>query len=110
MYLFDWAGVGMDGALGACHALELPFVFGTLDSALGQLAGSGPAAEELSATMQDAWIAFARTGDPSTPALGWPRYDADRRATAAFGRTVEVRYAPLEEERLAWAPILDAAS
>lgn len=103
MYLFDWCGVGMDGAIGACHALEIPFVFGSLDSGLGRLAGEGPDAEALAATMQDAWLAFARTGDPSTPALAWPRYEPGRRATAAFGPVVEVRDAPLEGERLAWA-------
>jgi para-nitrobenzyl esterase len=25
--------------------------------------------------MMDAWGAFARSGDPSTPSLAWPRYD-----------------------------------
>ncbi len=103
MYLFDWCGLGMDGALGACHALEIPFVFGTLNSRLGRLAGAGPDAEALSLAMQDAWLAFARNGDPSTPTLQWPRYDAARRATAAFGPAVEVREAPLDRERLAWS-------
>jgi para-nitrobenzyl esterase len=105
MYLFDWCGVGMDGAIGACHALEIPFVFGTLDSGLGRLAGAGPEAEALAATMQDAWLAFARTGDPSTPARPWPRYDDARRATAAFGAVIEVRDAPLDAERTAWAGV-----
>jgi para-nitrobenzyl esterase len=105
MYLFDWCGVGMEGAIGACHALEIPFVFGTLDSGLGRLAGSGADADALVVAMQDAWLAFARDGDPSTPALAWPRYDAARRATAAYGPVVEVRDAPLEGERLAWASV-----
>jgi para-nitrobenzyl esterase len=105
MYLFDWCGAGMDGAIGACHALEIPFVFGTLESGLGKLAGAGPDADALAAAMQDAWLAFARTGDPSTPTLTWPRYETGRRATAAFGPTLEVRDAPLEAERLAWASV-----
>ncbi|MDP1805229.1 MAG: carboxylesterase family protein, partial [Acidimicrobiales bacterium] len=102
MYLFDWCGSGMDGAIGACHALEIPFVFGSLDSGLGRLAGEGPDAQALSTMMQDAWLAFARGGDPSTAALAWTRYEPGRRATAAFGPVVEVREAPLEGERLAW--------
>jgi para-nitrobenzyl esterase len=105
MYLFDWCGVGMDGSIGACHALEIPFVFGTLDSGLGRLAGAGSDAEALSEAMQDAWLAFARTGDPTTAALSWPRYDGVRRATAAFGPVVEVRDAPLDAERLAWTAV-----
>jgi para-nitrobenzyl esterase len=105
MYLFDWCGVGMDGAIGACHALEIPFVFGTLESGLGRLAGSGSDAETLSEAMQDAWLAFARTGDPTTGALSWPRYDDARRATAVFGPVLEVREAPLDAERLAWTAV-----
>lgn len=105
MYLFDWCGIGMDGAIGACHALEIPFVFGTLDSGLGRLAGTGPDAESLAEAMQDAWTSFARHGDPSTAGFDWPRYDAERRATAALGPTVEVRDAPLDAERAAWAAL-----
>lgn len=105
MYLFEWEGVGMDGTIGACHALELPFVFGTLDSELGQLAGSGAEAAALSTAMQDAWSAFARTGDPSSAALAWPRYDTSRKATAVFGRKLELRDAPLEAERQAWVAL-----
>ena len=36
--------------------------------------------------MMDAWLAFARTGDPSTPALPWPVYDRETRPTMVFGR------------------------
>ena len=35
--------------------------------------------------MSEAWLAFARTGDPATPALpDWPAYEPDRRATMVF--------------------------
>ena len=43
----------------------------------------------------DAWVAFARSGDP-----GWPRYDAARRATLELARVTELREAPLDEERV----------
>lgn len=106
MYLFDWCARGEGGSsLGACHALEVPFVFGTLDSGLGKLAGGGAEAEGLVKAMQDAWTAFAHMGDPSTPALEWRRFDQERRATAAFGPVAEVRDAPLDTERRAWASV-----
>ena len=104
MYLFDWCGTALDGEpLGACHALEVPFVFDTLDTDLGKIAGGGEEATALVETMQDAWSRFAHTGDPSTDSFGWPQFDPTRRATAAFGSRVEVREAPLDAERDAWA-------
>jgi para-nitrobenzyl esterase len=62
------------GALGACHTLDLPFVFGTLDApGMPELAGTGPEVEALSADVRAAWLAFARTGNPSHPGIGeWP--------------------------------------
>ncbi|HVT77840.1 MAG TPA: carboxylesterase family protein [Acidimicrobiales bacterium] len=103
MYLFDWRSPARDGALGACHGLELPFVFGTLSSPLGALAGTGAAADALASAVQESWIAFATSGDPETPSLAWPQYDAKRRATAALGHVREVRGAPFDIERQAWA-------
>ena len=107
MYLFDWESPAMGGALGACHALELPFVFGTLDNdGVDKFAGSGPEATRLSEQMMDAWLAFARSGDPSGPdASGsphWPAYDGSRRATMVFGRDTHVEDAPYDDERLLW--------
>ncbi len=60
--------------LGATHSVELFFVFGNVSLGYGITDDERP----LARTMMDAWGAFARTGDPSTPALAWPRYTADR--------------------------------
>lgn len=80
MYLFTW-----DSALpgiGACHAIELPFVFGHLDGLeVERLIGSNPP-RELSRRIQAAWTAFAATGNPIVPnEPAWPRYTSDTRAT-----------------------------
>jgi len=103
-YLFTWPSPFLGGAMGACHALELPFVFGTLGHPmLRAFAGKGPAAEALAARVQDAWIAFARTGDPSHGGLGaWPAYDAVTRATMILDRECWVEAAPREPERAVW--------
>jgi para-nitrobenzyl esterase len=104
MYLFSRGSEAWDGRLGACHALELPFVFGTFESPLGKLAGDSPENRGLSERMQDAWIAFARTGDPNTSSLPpWPAYDAERRATMVLDRVSRVEDGPMEEERAFWA-------
>jgi para-nitrobenzyl esterase len=102
-YLFTWRSPAMRGALGSCHALELGFVFGTNHLAgMRRFAGDGPAAEKLAAEMQDAWLAFARDGDPSCASLAWPGYTEARRATMLFGETSCAVDAPFEEERRAW--------
>jgi para-nitrobenzyl esterase len=104
MFLFVWESPARRGALGACHALELPFVFGTLDAPTqDRFAGTGPAAVTLSQQMMDAWIAFAKRGDPSHPGIGtWSAYDRERRATMLFGAQCELVDAPFEEERAQW--------
>jgi para-nitrobenzyl esterase len=103
-YLFTYESPGLRGALGACHALELPFVFGTL-SAPGQdrFAGAGAHLEALSRHMMQSWVAFARTGDPSHGPLDpWPPYEADSRATMQLDVTSTQVFDPFSEERAAW--------
>jgi len=87
VYRFDWRSRFLGGIMGSCHALELAFVFGThREKLLGTFFGTGPVAEALSRATIDAWTAFARTSDPSTPTTGpWPRYDSTTRQTMIFG-------------------------
>jgi para-nitrobenzyl esterase len=68
VYQFDWQSP--DAQLGACHCLELPFMFGTVpaweDAPL--LAGADAAMmNQLSRDMVRRWAAFARTGQPGFP-------------------------------------------
>lgn len=57
----------------------------------------------LAHQMQDAWIAFARGGDPNHAGLpDWPRYTPTRRATMLLGRECGVADAPYEAERAFW--------
>jgi len=107
-YLFTHPSPALNGALGACHAIDLPFVFGTLDLPFqDKFAGAGPDAEALSHAMMDSWIAFARSGNPSHPALGeWPPFDKTRRATMIFDTPSRAENAPHDEERAAWDGIV----
>ena len=104
-YLFAWPSPSWRGALGACHALELPFVFGALDQRfMREFAGSDkPGARALAERIQDAWIRFARTGSPADPATGeWPAYDVERRATMILDRDCRVEDAPRQPELAFW--------
>jgi para-nitrobenzyl esterase len=97
MYEFTWPSPLMGGRLGACHYLEVGFVFDTLDAEGGELLyGSSPPAE-LAATMHRAWVDFARSGRP-----GWPAYDLETRATMAFDVDSAVVHDPRAERRVLW--------
>jgi para-nitrobenzyl esterase len=103
-YLFTWESPAMRGALGACHALEIPFVFGNLAApGMAGFAGSGPAAEELSRQMMDSWLAFARSGRPAHQGIPeWRPYDTEHRSTMVFGPETHMESAPMDEERQVW--------
>lgn len=101
-YLMSWESPLLD--LGACHGIDIPFVFGQVRTPGGEkFTGGGPEAEDLSARMMEAWLSFAKTGDPNHADLpDWPRYDARRRATMILDRQCRVDEAPQEAERAAW--------
>jgi len=107
-YLFNWESPLLNGTMGSTHGLELPFVFGTLDAPqMDEFAGTGAAVEALSANVMDAWIAFARTGNPHHDGLpAWDAYDTVRRATMILGSELELCAAPYDKERSAWDGIL----
>jgi para-nitrobenzyl esterase len=107
-YLFTYASPARHGALGSCHALEMPFVFGTLGAPTqDRFAGTGPDIERLSANMMDAWLSFARTGSPGHEGIGpWPAYDAETRPTMLFDRTSTLAHDPFGEERAALEPFV----
>ncbi len=108
LYLFTWESVFFGGRLGACHGIELPFVFGAIGSKAGDaFAGGGPEAQELAARVMDAWAAFARRGEPGHAGLPeWPACDAERRATMLLGPTCALARAPEEARRRAWEGLL----
>ena len=107
-YLFSWASPVLGGALGACHALEVPFVFGCVrDPPVDRILGDHPAVGALSERMQDAWLAFVRGSPPGHEGLGaWPGYDAAERATMILDAECRVERAPLDDERAVWDAIV----
>ena len=116
MYLFRWhvpfaAGVPPVQNLGAIHGIELGFVFGNLDlSTVPRSATNDPAqlAERrlLSNRVMDAWLSFARSGDPNAgrgPGVPkWPAYTAPARATMAWDAKPAIVGAPADDERALW--------
>jgi para-nitrobenzyl esterase len=100
VYELTWPAPGMGGALGACHGLDVPLVFGNLDRGQpAMLIGETPSpeAEALSTQMRTAWASFAAHGDP-----GWPAYDTDQRLVQRFDTMPAVTAYPEEPSRLIW--------
>ncbi len=75
MYHFTYKLAGRAG-----HGYEIQFVFDNLGE------GASETRQTVADAMSDAWIAFARTGDPSTDALTWPAYSLPQRSTMIWGR------------------------
>jgi para-nitrobenzyl esterase len=112
MYRFDLASKAMDGALGACHAIEVPFVFDNLDRGGVDmlLGGLDDGSRRLAATLAGAWTAVAHTSSPSHDSLDWPAYDLDRRLTCVLDRRPAIEADPDAETRALWDEIAPAAT
>jgi para-nitrobenzyl esterase len=100
VYEFDWGTPAFDGALGACHAVELPFVFDNLDSPDWAGMTGSDAPQSLADTVHGAWVRFAQTGDP-----GWNRYTSPGRIAMRFGMVSETTRDDRAAERAVWAGI-----
>ncbi|MEV3961042.1 carboxylesterase family protein [Nocardia sp. NPDC050193] len=108
LYEFAWRSPARDGALGACHGLDVPFTFDTPHSPLGaDLIGSPvpPDFSPLSAEMRNAFIAFATTGDP-----GWPKFDTGDRIRRIWKSPPALGRDSLHVSRRIWRDRHPAAS
>jgi para-nitrobenzyl esterase len=101
VYELTWPAPGSGGVLGACHALDVPLLFGTYEADLGALMfdrGAVPEeARRLERHFRTAWTAFARTGDP-----GWPEYDSEARRVQVLDAEPVVAPYPEETTRRLW--------
>ena len=101
VYLFTMETPVLGGRLKSPHAMEIPFVFDTLNTA--PFTGNSPARQPLSDKMSKTWIAFARSGNPNNDAIPtWPAYSSDMRPTMIFDEQCRVENDPLGAERRAW--------
>ena len=97
VYDFAWRSSAFGGALGACHALEIPFVFDGVEHEDFRALLGHPAPQSLATAMHRAWVDFAKTGDP-----GWPAYSAQDRVSMRFDETSRVTTDDRADERLLW--------
>jgi len=99
-YLFSWAPPLLRGRVGACHALEIPLVFGTYRHPFLRGIYHGRA-RSVSNAMQRAWLAFARTGSPDTDG-SWLARSAAHREPMRLGADDRGAYRAFEGVRGFW--------
>jgi para-nitrobenzyl esterase len=98
LYYFRWESPYDGGRYRSPHTAEIPFAFHNLGAS--PLTAGVAHAVALADRVSDAWIAFARGGDPNTPGLpAWAPYDAERRATMVFDDAPAVVRDPIGAER-----------
>lgn len=99
MYLFAWQTPLLDGRPRAFHGSELAFVFYNTDRC-AHMTGGTDDARELAAKVSDAWITFARKGDPNHRGLPqWPIFTADKGPVMIFDNKCQVQNDPERELR-----------
>ncbi len=90
LYRFTWRSPVRGGRLKSIHTIEVPFIFGTMETA-EDLLGNGPELEALSEIVMGTWVAFARTGDPNNTAIPrWTPYSTTGHATLLFNSAPSV--------------------
>lgn len=99
LYWFTWQTPVLDGRPRAFHCAELPFVFNNAERC-ETMTGGGGRAVALAHRMSDAWVRFARTGDPNGPDFPhWAPFNARRATTMIFDDRCEALDGPDAREQ-----------
>lgn len=94
VYSFEWEQPLAEGRTHVPHGSEIAFAFHNLALARGE----DPA--PLAAIMSETWAEFARSGNPSTAALGkWTAYNSESRPTMILDKQCRMENDPRGEER-----------
>ncbi len=90
-YMFTYE-YQVNGGVTAFHCAEIAFAFHALNEPHIRLATGGvPSALALQDTVSQAWVNFARTGNPSQPGLAWTPYSLAGKQTMIFDTVSAVR-------------------
>ena len=112
-YRWDWGSTAFGGAIGAAHAVEIPFVFNSIDDPRLEIFLGSEIPADLAQRIHRTWVSFAATGSPSVPdANEWPAVGAGgERQVLLFDVEVEVATDPEGATREFWEssskPIFD---
>ncbi len=107
-YLFSWKNPELSPKLGATHGLEIAFVFGSFTgidgvNTLKLFPRKTEQSARLSSQMMDAWINFARDGNPNHQNIPeWPKYDAEQRPMIVFDNEIQIKTGMYQERNALW--------
>jgi para-nitrobenzyl esterase len=91
MYLFTWQSPVLDGKYKAIHCMEIPFVFNNIQRC-NEMTGGNKDAFVLADKVSNAFINFAKTGNPNHKGLpNWPAYTTASTATMHLDNTCEIK-------------------
>jgi len=94
-----------NGRYGAQHAMDIPLVFDNV-AAPHSLTGNTPQAQKTADQMSDAFIVFAKTGNPNHGGIPeWKPYELATRSTMVFDATSQLVDDPRGEERKLFAAV-----
>ncbi|MBO6243295.1 MAG: carboxylesterase family protein, partial [Clostridia bacterium] len=102
-YVYYWNYPGKNKEMGAYHGVEIPFV-------LNNLKESPDVGDKVNIDfvneVQDMWVNFARTGNPSTTKNTWEKYNSDTRKTMILGEEIKMEEDYKSEQRELIEPLL----
>jgi para-nitrobenzyl esterase len=99
LYWFTWKTPVLDGRPRSIHGCDLPFCFDNTDRN-ENLTGGGPQPRELAAAVSDAWIHFARFGNPNHAGLPhWSAFSKESCPTMIFDTQCQLQNNPDRKER-----------
>jgi len=99
-YLYELTAHAPAGPFGACHALDVPLVFGSYAEGISlMLTGPEPPAQfvALGDLMRREWVSFASSGN-----VGWSAYGTEHRTTRVYDLQPDVRSYPEETSMRLW--------
>ena len=103
VYTYYWTMPGSDEQIGACHAIELSYVFNNPQVTIynGSLYN-----RELADAVQDMWVNFARTGRPDTDTVRWEPFTSETRVTMVLGEEIRAEQDMKNRQRRLLEPML----
>ncbi len=103
VFMYYWIEPSALRYRGACHAVELAYVFGNNEETIY----TGDRADaDLSRRVMAMWAQFARTGDPSTDEVTWQAYKVPERMTLVISKDIKLKSDVLKNQRTILSPLL----